>query len=82
MSNLASEDCMSDEWFVNRFDLYGALWAFCSRHHSGQSSRGYRILSLLTRLGYHPGLGLQQGRFETERQAEYYADLLRYKEKV
>ena len=38
-----------DEWvetdegstyLIRRFDLFGALWAFCARHHSGQWSRG------------------------------------------
>ena len=56
----------------NRFDLYGALWALCSRHHSGQGSRGYRILSALDRAGYRPGMGLQNGRFETAEQRSLY----------
>ena len=66
----------------SRFDLYGALWAFCSRHHSGQSSRGYRILSRLAAAGYNPGLGLQQGHFESEQQALIYRDLLAYRHRI
>lgn len=62
---------------MDRFDLYGALWAFCSRWHSGQWSRGYRILSRLSQAGYSPGLGLQQGRFETDEQRSIYRHLLR-----
>ncbi len=63
----------------DRFDLYGALWAFCSRWHGGQSSRGYRILSRLSRAGYSPGLGLQQGRFESDEQRDIYRALLAYR---
>jgi hypothetical protein len=66
----------------DRFDLYGALWAFCSRWHSGQSSRGYRILSRLQRAGYSPGLGLQRGRFESEEQRDIYRELLAYRESI
>jgi len=66
-----------DDTLSNRFDLYGALWAFCSRWHGGQGSRGYRILSRLARAGYEPGPGLQQGRFETEQQACIYRELVR-----
>ena len=70
-------------WFEERFDLYGALWAFCSRWHSGQGSRGYRILSRLSVAGYKPGPGLQQGRFETEAQADIYRALYaRHRENV
>lgn len=67
----------------NRFDLYGALWTFCARHHSGQWSRGYRILSRLNIAGYRPGMGLQQGRFETSAQRDIYRNLVKnYKGKV
>lgn len=68
-----------DETLANRFDLYGALWAVCSRWHGGQASRGYRILSRLSRAGYNPGLGLQRGRFESEQQCEMYRSLLAYR---
>lgn len=71
-----------EETWNNRFDLYGALWAFCSRHHSGQESRGYRILSRLVRADYSPGIGLQSGSFESEQQAWMYRDLLRYRASV
>lgn len=63
---------------AGRFDLYGALWAFCARWHGGQGSRGYRILSRLSRVGYSPGIGLQQGRFETDAQRDIYRDLVRH----
>ncbi len=65
-----------------RFDLYGALWALCVRWHSGQSSRGYRILSRLSRAGYSPGLSLQEGRFESEEQSYIYRDLLKYRKEL
>lgn len=61
----------------DRFDLYDALWAFCNRHHSGQYSRGYRILSRLVMAGYQPGHGLQQGRFERDEQRSIYRRLRR-----
>ena len=61
----------------DRFELYGALWAFCSRWHSGQGSRGYRILSRLSTARYSPGIGLQSGRFESEAQREIYRSLVK-----
>ena len=71
-----------DTWFEERFDLYGALWAFCNRWHGGQSSRGYRILSRLSKAGYKPGLGLQAGRFESEAQRDIYRALLAHRKTV
>lgn len=71
-----------DEYIASRFDLYGALWAFCSRWHSGQYSRGYRILSRLYLRGYRPGLGLQQGYFESSEQRSIYRALLRYRHSI
>jgi len=68
---------------MNKFDLYGALWAFCSRWHSGQWSRGYKILSRLCIAGYSPGLSLQQGHFESETQCKIYKYLVKnYKHKI
>lgn len=68
---------------MDRFDLYGALWAFCNRFHSGQWSRGYRILSRLSIAGYRPGFGLQSGRFESDEQKAIYRHLVRhYRQKV
>lgn len=68
---------------MNRFDLYGAIWAFCARYHSGQWSRGYRILSRLDIAGYKPGLSLQRGRFESSEQKDIYRALVkRYRNKV
>ena len=68
-----------EDHLLSRFDLYGALWAFCSRWHSGQGSRGYRILSRLVKADYNPGLGLQQGRFESEEQRDIYRELLKHR---
>ena len=74
---------VEDTWLIERFDLYGALWAFCSRWHGGQASRGYRILSRLSTASYSPGLGLQNGRFESETQADIYRALYaRYRDSV
>lgn len=68
---------------MNKFDLYGALWLFCSRYHSGQWSRGYRILSRLSARGYRPGLGIQSNRFESETQRDIYRALVRnHKERI
>ena len=67
---------LTDEDVLARFDLYGALWLFCSEYPGGLSSRGYRILSRLSRAGYSPGIGLQRGEFESEEQADIYADLV------
>lgn len=61
----------------DRFDLYGALWMLASRWHSGQGSRGYRILSRLSLAGYRPGLSVQQGRFESAEQRALYRELYR-----
>jgi hypothetical protein len=72
-----------DDTLAARFDLYGALWAFCARWHGGQASRGYRILSRLSRAGYSPGIGLQAGRFESDAQRDIYRDLVRtYRDSV
>jgi len=62
---------------MDRFDLYGAVWLLCSRYHSGQGSRGYRLLSRLSSLGYNPGLSLQSNRFETDEQRMIYRSLFR-----
>ncbi len=66
----------------DRFDLYGALYLFCSRWHSGQASRGYRILSRLAIAGYRPGLSLQSNRFETEEQRAIYRRLWKYRQSL
>lgn len=65
-----------------RFDLFGALWAFCSRWHGGQDSRGYRILSRLTLAGYEPSHGLQSGHFESDEQRAIYRRLLAFRKTV
>jgi hypothetical protein len=62
---------------MDRFDLYGALYLLCSRYHSGQWSRGYRILSRLSLAGYKPGLSVQSNRFESDAQREIYRHLFR-----
>jgi hypothetical protein len=67
----------------DRFDLYGALYLLCSRWHSGQWGRGYRILSRLHRAGYRPGLGTIQGNhFESPEQRTIYKQLLKYRRKL
>lgn len=68
---------------VDRFDLYGALYMFCVRYHSGQDSRGYRILSRLDLAGYSPGLSVQNNRFESPEQKDIYRQLVRaYKGRI
>jgi hypothetical protein len=62
---------------MSRFDFYGALYMFCTRHHSGQWSRGYRLLCRLDSAGYRPGFGLLAGRFESATQREIYRHLVR-----
>jgi len=57
---------------MEKLDLYGALYMLCSRYHSGQWSRGYRILSRLVNKGYNPGLSIQSNEFESDNQREYY----------
>ena len=57
---------------TDRFDLYGALYLLCSRWHSGQWSRGYRLLSRIIGKGYSPGLSIRAGRFENYDQAAIY----------
>jgi len=59
-----------------RFDFLGALYLFCVSYHSGQWSRGYRILSRLSRI-YKPGLSIQCNRFENLEQYGYYLNLVR-----
>jgi hypothetical protein len=67
----------------SRFDIYRALYLFCSRYHSGQSSRGYRILSRLAIAGYRPGLSIQANRFESDGQRRLYRHLVKnYKGRV
>ena len=61
----------------DRFELFGALWLFCSRYHSGQGSRGYRILSRLARAGYSPGHSVERGLFESDEQWRIYWCLVR-----
>lgn len=63
-----------------RVDLYGALWLICSRFHGGQGSRGYRILSRLTRARYQPSLTLQRNQFESEYQRHLYRQLWKRRE--
>jgi hypothetical protein len=69
------------DWYASRFDLYGALWVLCGEWHSGQWSRGYRILSRLTRAGYSPspflGSGRGAARFESDAQRYLYVVLAR-----
>ena len=61
----------------HKFDLYGALYLLCSKWHSGQNSRGYRILSRIAKKGYRPGLSISHNTFESEEQKELYYQFLR-----
>jgi hypothetical protein len=60
---------------MDRMDLYAALYILCTLHHSGQASRGYRILSRLTRV-YKPGLSVSSCKFENPEQFDLYEELL------
>ena len=63
---------------TDRFDLYGALYMLCVRWHSGQWSRGYRLLGRLNSAGYRPGLTVRDGHsFESEEQRSIYRQLLK-----
>ena len=46
-----------------RFDLYIALWHFCTLYHSGIGSRGYRILGRLYTAGLRIGPMARTGDF-------------------
>ena len=63
---------MNDEQLNDRFDRYGALYLLCSRHHSGQWSRGYRLLSRLVTAGYSPGATVSNNGFESDAMRDYY----------
>lgn len=71
---------MTDEQLTTRFDKYGALYMLCARWHSGQWSRGYRLLGRLKRAGYSPGLTVRNGHsFESEEQRSWYKHYLQFK---
>ena len=61
-----------EAWKSERFDKYAAIYLLCIRWHSGQWSRGYRLLSRLTLAGFRPGLSLQNGKFDSAGQRNYY----------
>jgi hypothetical protein len=65
----------------DRFDWADALYTLCTLHHSGQWSKGYRILSkLLRQYRYRPGLSVERGHLSDsanelyERLASRYAN--------
>ena len=65
---------------TDRFDLYGAIHLLCVRWHSGQWSRGYRLLGRLHNAGYQPGLTIRNGHsFESDEQRRIYKRLLRHR---
>lgn len=70
-----------DEIICEKFDLYGALYMLCSRWHSGQWSRGYRILGRLINKGYKPGL-TQCNSFESDAQRDYYRRYYKLRDKL
>ena len=83
MTDRQTIDVLSDEEILRRFDLYGALYVFCADYHSGQDSRGYRILSKLDHAQCRPSPFLSSSSFESDEQAEIYADLVaNYADKV
>lgn len=46
----------------DRFEICAAYYIIAERYHSGQWSKGYSILSRLSRMGYRPTLGgFEQG---------------------
>ena len=53
---------------MDRILICSAYWIIASRYHTGQSSKGYRKLSQLARMGYDPGLaGWERERGSEER---------------
>lgn len=66
---------LDEDTLGSRFDLYGALYILCTRYHTGQASRGYRILSRLSQAGYSPGLSVQQHTFESKEMRDIYLTL-------
>lgn len=62
-----------------RAELYFTLYVICSDYHSGQWSRGYRILSRLWRMG----MNLTDSCFTDIRDGDLYHELVqRYKNKL
>jgi hypothetical protein len=60
-------------------DFLLALYVFCMDHHSGQWSRGYRIMSRFSRLD----INLTDALIEELRASETYERLrIQYKDKV
>ena len=45
---------------MDRFLTCAAYWIVASRHHGGQSSKGYAKLSQLSRMGYNLGLASRE----------------------
>lgn len=69
---------LTDDQKNYRCDLYGALYLLCTRWHSGQWSRGYRLLCRMERAGYRPGLSIREGNgFESEEQRALYRHYFR-----
>ena len=56
----------------DRFTWAEALYVLCTRHHSGQWSRGYRLLSrLLGPVGFRPSISVQSGELDGQAQELY-----------
>jgi len=69
---------MNENQLNYRFDLYGAIYLLCVRWHSGQFSRGYRLLGKLDDVDYQPGLSVREGHnFENEQQRDIYRRLFK-----
>ena len=45
---------------MDRFYIVAAYYLIASRYHSGQWSKGYRILSRCDRMGFRPGPAFDQ----------------------
>ena len=64
---------MTCEQLETRFNKLAAIWLLCRNYHSGQWSRGYKLLCKIEKAGFNPGLGLREyGRLENEEQKYYY----------
>jgi len=47
------------EYIEKRFDVYIGCYCYGRDHHTGQSSRAYRLLSLVQLKGFRPGLNVE-----------------------
>lgn len=57
--------------YWNRFDICAAFYLYAVNYHSGQWSKEYAIHGRLAKLGFSPGLSVQNGELEENAQAIY-----------